>query len=297
MEMQQVRYFLALSRTLNFTRAAEAAGVSQPALTRAIQQLETELGGPLFHRERQKTHLSELGRMMLPYFEGIQAEADAARSQAMALKSLGQATLHIGAMCTVGPAIVSDLIVAFRTANPGVELRVSDMAAAVLMDRLDAGDLDVGLFGLPGPIDDRFHALPLFQERFVVAVPREHRFAAQNVVRAEELHEENYVSRASCEYFDHARQAFHSQGVLMRKVFSSERDDWVQGMIRAGLGIGFIPEFCVTDPALVARKLIDPEFERTISLVTVRGRPHSPAVGAFVRQARSFAWPRPRDLT
>ncbi len=296
MEMQQVRYFLALSRTLNFTRAAEQSNVTQPALTRAIQQLEAELGGPLFHRERQKTHLSELGRTMLPYFEGILAQAEAAKSQAQALMSLDQAVLHIGAMCTVGPAIVSDLLAAFRGSNPNVELRVSDMAAADLSARLDAGDLDVGLFGLPDGLDERFHALPLFQERFVVAVPRDHRFALQNVVRAEELHEENYVSRASCEYFDHARQAFHGQGVFMRKVFSSERDDWVQGMIKAGLGVGFIPEFCVTDPSLVIRKLIDPEFERTIMLATVRGRPHSPAVGAFVRQARSFKWPEPRDL-
>lgn len=297
MEMQQVRYFLALSRTLNFTRAAEQAGVTQPALTRAIQQLEAELGGPLFHREGRKTHLSELGRTMLPYFEGIQAQADAARSQAMALKALDQATLHIGAMCTVGPAIVSDLVVAFRTANPGVALRVSDMAAAELVERLAGGDLDVGLFGLPEGLDDRFHAVPLFRERFVVAVPREHRFALQNMVRAEELHEENYVSRASCEYFDHARQAFQGRGVFMRKVFSSERDDWVQGMIKAGLGLGFIPEFSVTDPDLVIRELIEPAFERTIMLVTVRGRPHSPAVGAFVRQARAFSWPQPRDLT
>ena len=109
----------------------------------------------------------------------------------MALKSLEHATLHIGAICTVGPAIVSDLVVAFRTANPGVGLRVSDMAAAELVERLADGDLDVGLFGLPEGLDDRFHAVPLFQERFVVAVPREHRFAQQNVVRAEELHEEN----------------------------------------------------------------------------------------------------------
>ncbi len=66
MEMQQIRYFVALAQTLNFTRAAEQCNVSQPALTRAIQQLEHELGGPLFHRERNNTHLSELGRMMAP---------------------------------------------------------------------------------------------------------------------------------------------------------------------------------------------------------------------------------------
>ena len=70
MELFQVRYFLAWLRTLNFTRAAEACGVSQPALTRAIQRLEEELGGPLLHRERNLTQLSALGRAMLPLSGG-----------------------------------------------------------------------------------------------------------------------------------------------------------------------------------------------------------------------------------
>src|SRR6185369_15502932 len=125
MEMQQVRYFLSLARTLNFTRAAEQSNVSQPALTRAIQQLEHELGGPLFHRERAKTHLSELGRIMLPYLESIHDQAQAARQHAENLKKLEDATLHIGAMCTIGPAILSDLIVKFRIEHPNVDLVVS----------------------------------------------------------------------------------------------------------------------------------------------------------------------------
>ena len=81
MEMQQVRYFVALARTLNFNRAAEQSNVSQPALTRAIQQLEHELGGALFHRERGNTHLSELGRMMLRYLETVEQSARAARER------------------------------------------------------------------------------------------------------------------------------------------------------------------------------------------------------------------------
>jgi LysR family hydrogen peroxide-inducible transcriptional activator len=66
METHQVRYFLALARTLNFTKAAEECHVAQPSLTRAIKNLEDELGGPLFHRERANTHPTELGRALLP---------------------------------------------------------------------------------------------------------------------------------------------------------------------------------------------------------------------------------------
>lgn len=291
MEMQQVRYFLALARTLNFTRAAEQSNVSQPALTRAIQQLEHELGGPLFHRERANTHLSELGRMMLPYLEQIHAQTEAAKQQAKAIKKLDHVTLKIGVMCTIGPTLIADLIVKFRMAHPNVELEVTEEGSNELMDMLSKGDLNLALFGLPEGPDVRFHGLPLFKERFVIAIPPDHPLAAKNVVTCRDTHDQPYVSRANCEIFDHARRQLKEMGVRWKRVFSSERDDWVQGMIKAGLGIGFFPELSVTDPGLVTRRLVDPEFTRTIMLVTVRGRPHSPAVGAFVQQARAFKWP------
>lgn len=292
MEMQQVRYFLALARTLNFTRAAEQANVSQPALTRAIQQLEHELGGPLFHRERANTHLSELGRMMLPYLEQIHAQTEAAKQQAKSLKKLDNVTLRIGAMCTIGPALISELLVKFKAANPNVDLEVVDRGAGELLEMLSKGELNLALFGLPEGPDVRFHALPLFKERFVVAIPQGHPLAQQNVVSCRDLHEAPYVNRANCEIYDVAGQQLRERGVKWKKVFSSERDDWVQGMIKAGMGFGFFPELAVTDPSLVTRRLVDPEFVRTIMLVTVRGRPHSPAVGAFVQAARHFPWPQ-----
>ena len=71
MEMHQIRYFLAVCETLNFTRAAEACNVSQPSLTRAIKGLEDELGGPLFRRERNNTHLTGLGEMMRPHLTQV----------------------------------------------------------------------------------------------------------------------------------------------------------------------------------------------------------------------------------
>src|SRR5690349_18139076 len=99
MEMQQVRYFVALARELNFTRAAEACNVSQPALTRAIQGLEAELGGPLFHRDKMQTQISELGRMMLPHIQDMLAQTEAAREQAKKFKQIGNSELKLGAMC------------------------------------------------------------------------------------------------------------------------------------------------------------------------------------------------------
>jgi len=294
MEMQQVRYFVALAGTLNFTRAAEQCNVSQPALTRAIQQLEHELGGPLFHRERGNTHLSELGRMMLPYLKTVEESARAAREQARAVKKLERATLNIGAMCTIGPQLVAELMVRFQAAHPEVDVSVVDGGAPSMIEKLEKGDLEVAIVGVPEELPENFHQLPIFEERFVIVLPPNHRLVAKNPVEAADLDKEPYVSRSNCEVFEPVRDALLARGVAMRQVFSSPRDDWVQGMIKAGLGLGFFPEFCVTDPDLVVRPLVAPSFSRTIYLATVRGRPHSPAVGAFVQEARRYPWPATR---
>jgi DNA-binding transcriptional LysR family regulator len=294
MEMQQVRYFVALADTLNFTRAAEKCNVSQPALTRAIQQLEHELGGPLFHRERGNTHLSELGRMMLPYLAGVDEQCKAAKEQAKAVKKLERVTLTIGTMCTIGPQLVSELLIRFQAAHPDVEVQVVDAGAPQMIEMLEKGELEVAIVGVPGELPDSLHQLPVFKERFVIVLPQNHRLVAHDEVRAIELDKEPYVSRSNCEVFSPVRKELNSRGIYLRQVFSSPRDDWVQGMIQAGLGLGFFPEFSVTYPDLVVRPLVDPTFYRTVYLATVRGRPHSPAVGAFVQEARRFPWPGSR---
>jgi DNA-binding transcriptional LysR family regulator len=294
MEMQHVRYFVALARTLNFTRAAEHCNVSQPALTRAIQQLEHELGGPLFHRERGNTHLSELGRMMLPYLQTVEESTQAARDHARAVKKLERATLTIGTMCTIGPQLVSELLIRFQAQHPAVEVRVVDAGAPAMIEMLEKGELEVAVVGVPGELPDSLHQLPIFEERFVIVLPPNHRLVAHNPVRAAELDKEPYVSRSNCEVFEPVRAELNGRGVFLRQVFSSPRDDWVQGMIKAGLGLGFFPEFSVTDQDLVVRPLVEPSFHRSIYLATVRGRPHSPAVGAFVQEARRYPWPTSR---
>ena len=82
MELQEIRYSLTLSKTLNFTKVAEICNVSQPALTRAMQKMEDELGGLLFSRERSNTHLTELGRLLEPHLREVLAKTDLAKDTA-----------------------------------------------------------------------------------------------------------------------------------------------------------------------------------------------------------------------
>jgi DNA-binding transcriptional LysR family regulator len=142
MEMHQIRYFLAVADELNFTRAAEKCNVAQPSLTRAIKLLEEELGGPLFHRERANTHLSELGRKVRPSLEAVLAESTRAKQLAKDYKALNKTVLKLGVMCTIAPDRLVDMITAVRTRHPGIELELVDAGARELNDCLLNGDLE-----------------------------------------------------------------------------------------------------------------------------------------------------------
>ena len=111
MEMHQVRYFLAVARTLNFTRAAEECNVAQPSLTRAIRQLEGELGGDLFRRERPHAQLTELGQRMLPLLKQCYDSAMSARALASAIKKGEVGSLRLALSTTIDPSLVTPHVV------------------------------------------------------------------------------------------------------------------------------------------------------------------------------------------
>jgi LysR family hydrogen peroxide-inducible transcriptional activator len=291
MEMHQIRYFLAVAEELNFTRAAERCNVAQPSLTRAIRLLEEELGGPLFHRERTRTHLSELGRMVVPYLTEVLQRTQAVKQQATDFVKMKRTVLKLGVMCTVAPALLVNVIGAVQSRHEGIELELTDASAPELEQRLLNGDLEVAVYCLPrDEPDERLHYLPLFREQYMIVVHPGHPLAAKPAVRVRDLQGERYLNRINCEFNGYAGPIWRDNGADYTMVYRSERDDWILAMIAAGMGFGFMPEHSIQHEGVVARKLIEPEFWREVSLVTVRGRPHSPGVGALVREAMRADW-------
>jgi LysR family transcriptional regulator, hydrogen peroxide-inducible genes activator len=297
MEMQQVVYFRALCEELNFTRAARRCNVSQPSLTRSIRLLEEEFGGALFHRERNHTHLSELGQLVKPHLDQILTRAEAASREARGLKDLTQVRLKLGVMCTVAPSDVVQLLIGVRAGHPGVHLELIDATAEELDSRLRAGELEAAILAAPDHTrEPHLHYLPLFREQFVIVSAIDHRFANLNVVRVSDLKAESYLRRVNCEVgelFGKARDEHDGHSEI---VYRSDRDDWILEMAAAGVGYAFMPERSVVHPQVVSKPLVDPEIWREVSLVTVRGRPHSTAVGALVREAMRSPWANERAL-
>ncbi len=292
MEMHQVRYFLAVCDKLNFSRAAEACNVSQPSLTRAIKLLEHEFGGELLRRERANTHLTALGQLVRPYLQDVSDSAQAAKRLVSEIRAQKKITLKLGVMCTLAPDNLIELLTGVHTRHPNIELEIIDSPALDLQEMLFAGRLDAAIYCNPGPQPEpRANIQPLFREQMYVILPANHALAERPFIRVQDLAGQRYVLRNQCQHNDCIDGFFEGLGVDCPTAYRSDRDDWVLAMVAGGLGFGLIGQHSIGAATnIVARPLADPELWRVVNLVTMRGRPHSPATGALVHEAMRVNW-------
>ena len=291
MELFQIRYVLAAAETLNFTRAAERCNVSQPALTKAVKTLEEELGARIFTREGKRVQLSEFGRSILPTLRQMQDQADRAKAIAQEHRLLDKVPVRLGVLGTIGSVRIARYLAAFQTDFDGVEVEVTEAPVPELLNRLDEGRLDLAIVNPCDGVPKSFQAHPLYSEKYVAVLPPGDPLGKRNTVRLKDLSGRTYVDRLSCEMREMFGAVCKDQNVELYARFRSEREDWVQAMVLARIGIAVMPEYSVTVPDLLQRPITDPAISRTIALLSVPGRRFSKATEAFVRTARAFSWP------
>jgi len=289
MEMHQIRYFLAVERLKNFSRAAEFCNITQPALTRAIQKLEEEVGGQLFNRRPGRVELTELGRALLPRLEAAQNEVRQARSDAASLINQRKQRLRLGVMCTIGPGSLIGVLDQLRAAVPELELVLTEGKGTGVIDALDADEIDIALVGLPR-YPDQIETRPLFCEAYNVVVPASHRFANRPLVTLADLDGESYIERLNCEFDDHFDAAVGEWPIEMDVRYRSEREDWVQAMVAAGLGIAIVPSSLPVLAQLSRVRLVAPEVSRSISIARVKGRPMPRSAELLSEIAGNYPW-------
>lgn len=295
MELYQIRYFLSVCEHGSFSRAAEACDVSQPAMTAAIKKLEQEIGSPLLHREGKRLVVTELGCRMRPHLEQVLGETQRAADVARNFRLLKQAPLRIGTMPTIGPAELSGVFAGFRARSPGVELTVEEAPLPALLRSLEAGELEVAVISSPQPVADAFRTETLYRERYVVAFPKGHAFERLDQVTLQDTSGKEYVDRLACELREIVMGVCRERGVELYAAFRTDREDWVQSMVKAGLGFAFMPEYSVTSRSVLTRPLVDPPVERAVLAAEVRGRERSPPAKLFFEALHAHRWGAPRQ--
>ena len=293
MELQQIRYFLAVQRHGSFSRAADECDVTQPALTLAVKKLEGEVGGELFHREGRRLVLTALGRLIQPALEQAVGGAQSARSIAENFKLLKQAPLRLGLQSTIGPTRIASFLSAFHRRQPGVEIAVEDGSHAALLERLENGAIDFAIVGGTQALPDAFRSEPLYVEPYVVVLPAGHALGQLSQVRLADVDGEAYVDRLACEMREAVLALSRDHGVSLYATFRSERDDWIEAMVLAGLGFAFMPAYSIRSRELQQRPLVDPVVRRDVLAVDVRGRLRSPAARLFLEELKAHTWTPP----
>jgi len=193
MEMHQVRYFLAVARVLNFTRAADECNVSQPSLTRAIKQLEAELGGDLFRRERPAAQLTELGQRMHPLLKQCFEAAAGARSLASSFKSGEIGALRIALTHSIDLALLIPHLDQIKRQFNRLEFRFLRGSSRDVGEFLKKGEAELGIAAEIDEDWERLDTWPLFTEDFQLVVNRRHRLANQDNIEFEDLRSEQLL--------------------------------------------------------------------------------------------------------
>jgi LysR family hydrogen peroxide-inducible transcriptional activator len=291
MEMHQARYFVALCETLNFTRAAEKCHVTQPSLTRAIKLLEGELGGPLFNRERNQTHLTEFGRMMQPHLREVVEQAHTARARAASFFTLRTARLKLGVARGLSFQLLDDTLQRFIATYPDTELALHDDRPAALREALRGGEFELVLLPQRSHDLDDLHHYTLGQDRALAIMPEGHALAALETVTLEMLAELPLICGDGCPFWEAAERSFREAGLGVAPKVIATRAEWLYGLVSAGVGIGVAALQASLPMGLVTRPIAGGALAHDINLTTKRGRLYSPPVKAFVDLALK---PRPK---
>lgn len=290
MEMHQVRYFLAVCRTLNFTKAAEECNVAQPSLTRAVQKLEEELGGALFHRERANTHLTELGRLMLPHLEQTYAASQSAKALATSIRKGEVAPLRLAVDTSVSIAPVIEILSSLQQSINGIELTLGSGTRKVVLDDALEGDFDLVIASQAGEPPDRMRSWILFREQCQIIVAKDHAFAKQKTVELAQLDGEAIIERVDCCLLPGFLEACASANVKPDFRHRATSEEQLQRMVLGGFGCGVSSPTIPLLDGIVGVPLSGKGVEREVVLATVAGRRFSVAVDAFVKVARARDW-------
>ena len=288
MEMHQIRYFLAVSKSLNFTRAAEECHVAQPSLSRAVKKLEEELGGDLFRRERGQTHLTELGRQMQPLLRQAYDSAVEAKDQAAKYQSTELSPLRVGLSKTVPMGLIMPALGELARAFPGLELHMLRADAGGILDGLKAGDIELGIAAqIPGADWDRLDRWRLFEEGFVLLGSLE---AAGSPVPLSAIAGLSFIMRPYCENLPALEEALATQGIAQVNQHEVSGDEDVAALVDGRLGVALMAESSAQVSGCSITVIEDLDVTRTVEVYGVNGRQRSMAASGLVKLLRAADW-------
>ncbi len=262
MTLTELRYIVAVARERHFGRAAEACFVSQPTLSIAIKKLEEELDVKIFERGGNDVTVTPIGGDIVEQAQRVIEQASAIKELARSGKDPLSGALRLGVIYTIGPYLLPVLVRQIIERVPQMPLVLQENLTVRLLEMLRVGELDVAIMAEPFP-DAGLEIAPLYEEPFMVAVPRHHPLALKKSITAEALKTETMLLLGAGHCFrdqvlevcpEFARFSPDTDGI--RKTFEGSSLETIKHMVASGMGITVVPKMSVpiaqSDDALVS---------------------------------------------
>lgn len=267
MELHQLRYFLAVARTKNFSRAAEQCHVAQPSLSQQIMKLERELGEKLFERTKREVALTPAGDLLQTHAQRVLHEVELASEGVRELRGLVRGRVTLGALPTVAPYFLPQRLQAFTARFPAVEVVVHEDTTDQLAAALLAKEIDLALVSLPveraGLVAEEF-----FDEKLLVALPVGHPLAKKRRLTFDDLEGEAFIlmKEGHC-LSGQALQFCRINGFAPRVSFRSAQIETVLAFVAQGWGVSVVPAMACVRPMPGVRYRACAGMTRSIGII------------------------------
>lgn len=243
MELRQLEHFVAVAEERHFTRAADLLHISQSGLSASIRALEVELGATLFTRSTRRVELTAAGQALLADSLRTLASAAAARNAVAAVRGLLRGALSVGAEQCLGSVDLPVQLAQFRTANPGIEVRLRHASSAELMESVSSGRVDIALVAVCGPAPQGVRLVPLSTHRLVVLCHPDHPLAQLPEIDLSRLADETFVGfQEGWGAQILASRALAAAGLDYRAAMEVNDVHFLLDLVGYNLGIAIVPE-------------------------------------------------------
>lgn len=285
MNLRDLRYFVALAETRHFGKAAERSFVSQPTLSAQIKKLETYLGVQLIERQPRKVTLTETGAKILPLARRVLQESDEIVSLARNEHDPLSGKLKVALIPTIGPYLLPLVARKLRKQLPRLKLMLYEYQTQPLLEKLRAGDIDLGILALPVPLDG-LEVLPLYNEDFTLAVPTASALAKKSNVKIDDLTGETLLLLEDGHCLrDQALDVCSRIDVKESEDYRATSLETLRQMVAAGLGITLLPELATRGPfgsgqGLAVRAFAKPVPSRSVGAVWRKSTARTDAIKA-----------------
>ena len=291
LSMRDIDTTLVLGRTLNFRQAAAQLHLSQSALSTQVQRIEDALGVRLFDRTTRTVRLTAAGEVFMQQAASLQAAFRDAIAAVSGIASVEQGQVS-AALPSLAARLLPRVLMAYRQAHPQVALKVRDTLSGPAFDLVRAGEVDFALTAAD-PQQADLHYVPLMSDSFLLLIPEAHPLAkARGPLRWADTAGAEHVSMVHpSSVRQYTEWAFLQNRIRFTPAFEAEHLTTIVSMVECGFGVAALPEIAagaVAQNGIVQRPLIGPVAERSIGLVTSRGRSLSPAAMALVQVLKEY---------